>query len=149
MRREGCLASPATKPDALAFSIAAPLSVRTADVADFARRRSGGADFVNKVIFIGGGETARIGCAELITWPIGMGRAHREAGRCSVKFTAPDSLTRYRVMAVVQTAGKPFRQREERSSEQPVMLERRCHVRHLVQLSVAAVLHNTTDHAVK
>ncbi len=71
-----------------------------------------------------------------------------EAGHVSAKFTAPDSLTRYRVIAVVQTARDQFGSAESAFEiNKPVMLEpampRFANVGD--QLMLRAVLHNTTD----
>ena len=71
-------------------------------------------------------------------------------GRVAAKFTAPDSLTRYRLIAVVQTARNQFGSTESAFEvNKPVMLEpslpRFANVGD--KLILRGVLHNTTDHA--
>ncbi len=106
--------------------------------------------FGNKGYLIGGGgedgEALRKNFVACAFWN-GTLRTDAE-GRIAAKFTAPDSLTRYRVIAVVQTAKNQFGSTESAFAvNKPAMLEpalpRFANVGD--KLILRGVLHNTTD----
>ena len=109
--------------------------------------------FGNKGYLVGGGgddarSAMRKNFAACALWS-GSLRSDAE-GRVAAKFPAPDSLTRYRVIAVVQTAADQFGSAEsDFEVSKPVMIEpalpRFANVGD--QLSLRAVLHNLTDAA--
>lgn len=107
--------------------------------------------FGNKGYLIGGGgedenDLFRKNFVACALWNSSL-RTNAE-GRISAKFTAPDSLTRYRVMAVVQTARDQFGSADSAFEvNKPVMIEpslpRFANVGD--QITLRAVLHNLTD----
>ena len=106
--------------------------------------------FGNKGYLVGGGgedsESLRKNFVACAFW---NGSIKTDAdGRIAAKFAAPDSLTRYRVIAVVQTARNQFGSAESAFEvNKPVMLEpalpRFANVGD--KLILRGVLHNTTD----
>ncbi len=106
-------------------------------------------DFANKGYLIGGGgddQSVRKNFLACAFWHATL--KTNALGKLLTKFTAPDSLTRYRVMAVVQTAKDQFGSGEGAFEvNKPVMLEpalpRFANVGD--KLALRAVLHNTTD----
>jgi uncharacterized protein YfaS (alpha-2-macroglobulin family) len=107
-------------------------------------------DFGNKGYLVGGGgdeiNNVRKNFLACAFWNATL--RTDAAGRALASFTAPDSLTRYRVMAVVQTARDQFGMRDSAFEvNKPVMLEpalpRFANVGD--HLALRAVLHNTTD----
>jgi len=107
-------------------------------------------DFSNKGYLIGGGGDGDDGMRKNFLacafWAATLSTdAH---GKLSARFTAPDSLTRYRVIGVVQTKRDQFGSGESAFEiNKPVMLQpslpRFANVGDA--LSLRAVLHNTTD----
>ncbi|HYR57085.1 MAG TPA: MG2 domain-containing protein, partial [Chthoniobacteraceae bacterium] len=106
--------------------------------------------FENKGYMIGGGgdlgEAFRKNFVTCALWNANL--RTDENGRCAAKFTAPDSLTRYRVIAVVQTKDDAFGAGESAFEvNKPVMLEpalpRFANIGD--KLTLRAVLHNLTD----
>lgn len=108
-----------------------------------------GRDFANKGYIIGGGGDDQGLRKNFLACAFWHATLKTDAlGKLLAKFTAPDSLTRYRVMAVVQTAKDQFGSGEGAFEvNKPVMLEpalpRFANVGD--KLSLRAVLHNTTD----
>jgi len=106
-------------------------------------------DFGNKGYLIGGGgddQGVRKNFLACAFWHATL--KTNALGKIISKFTAPDSLTRYRVMAVTQTAKDQFGGGESAFEvNKPVMLEpslpRFANVGD--KLALRAVLHNTTD----
>jgi uncharacterized protein YfaS (alpha-2-macroglobulin family) len=107
-------------------------------------------DFGNKGYLIGGGgddlNNMRKNFLACAFWNATL--RTDAAGKALASFTAPDSLTRYRVMAVVQTARDQFGRADSAFEvNKPVMLEpalpRFANVGDRIVLR--AVLHNTTD----
>ena len=106
----------------------------------------------NKGYLIGGGgesgDTMRKNFLACAFWNAAL--RTDEAGRIATTFTAPDSLTRYRVIAVAQTARDQFGSAESAFEvNKPLMLEpslpRFANVGD--RLLLRAVLHNMTDFA--
>lgn len=106
--------------------------------------------FENKGYMIGGGgdlgEAFRKNFVTCALWNANL--RTDENGRVMAKFTAPDSLTRYRVIAVVQTKDDAFGAGESAFEvNKPVMLEpalpRFANLSD--KLTIRAVLHNLTD----
>lgn len=106
-------------------------------------------DFANKGYLIGGGGDDQGLRKNFLACAFWHATLKTDAlGKLLAKFTAPDSLTRYRVMAVVQTAKDQFGSGESAFEvNKPVMLEpalpRFANVSD--KLTLRAVLHNTTD----
>ena len=106
--------------------------------------------FENKGYVIGGGgDLGEAFRKNFVTCALWNANLHTdENGRASATFTAPDSLTRYRVIAVVQTKEDAFGAGESAFEvNKPVMLEpalpRFANIGD--KLSLRAVLHNLTD----
>ncbi len=106
--------------------------------------------FGNKGYLVGGGgedsESLRKNFVVCAFWNGSL--KSDDEGRIAAKFTAPDSLTRYRLIAVVQTARNQFGSAESAFEvNKPVMLEpslpRFANVGD--KLVLRGVLHNTTD----
>lgn len=110
-----------------------------------------GRGFANKGYLVGGGgeEAADAMRKNFVACALWSGSLRTDAeGRVTANFTAPDSLTRYRVMAVVQTTRDQFGNAESAFEvNKPVMLEpalpRFANVGDKIVLR--AVLHNMTD----
>ncbi len=110
-----------------------------------------GRGFANKGYLVGGGgeEAADAMRKNFIACALWNGSLRTDdEGRVTAKFIAPDSLTRYRVMAVVQTERDQFGNAESAFEiNKPVMLEpalpRFANVGDKIVLR--AVLHNMTD----
>jgi uncharacterized protein YfaS (alpha-2-macroglobulin family) len=106
-------------------------------------------DFANKGYLIGGGGEMPQIRKNFLACAFWNATLRTDAkGKLAASFTAPDSLTRYRVMAVVQTARDQFGSAESSFEvNKPVMLEpalpRFANVGD--KLALRAVLHNTTD----
>lgn len=107
-------------------------------------------DFENKGYLIGGGgddsNNLRKNFLTCAFWNAVM--KTDATGKIQANFTAPDSLTRYRIMAVVQTAKDQFGKGESAFEvSKPVMLEpalpRFANVSD--KMALRAVVHNTTD----
>ncbi len=106
-------------------------------------------EFENKGYLIGGGgddQQVRKNFLACAFWSASM--KTNVMGKLAATFTAPDSLTRYRVMAVVQTAKDQFGHGEGAFEvNKPVMIEpalpRFANVSD--KIALRAVLHNTTD----
>jgi uncharacterized protein YfaS (alpha-2-macroglobulin family) len=139
-------------PDPLAFfNEPRSLSVSTAlTLPELLSEDPAERDFENKGYLIGGGGEDTMNLRKNFL-PCAFWNATLRsdaAGKALASFTAPDSLTRYRVMAVVQTAKDQFGSGESAFEvNKPVMLEpalpRFANVGD--KLAIRAVLHNTTD----
>lgn len=139
-------------PDPLAFfNKPLPLSVSTSlTLPSLLREDPEEKQFENKGYMIGGGgdlgDAFRKNFVTCALWSANL--RTDENGRTSSTFTAPDSLTRYRVIAVVQTQDDAFGAGESAFEvNKPVMLEpampRFANIGD--KLSLRAVLHNLTD----
>jgi uncharacterized protein YfaS (alpha-2-macroglobulin family) len=139
-------------PDPLAFfNEPRSLSVSTAlTLPELLSEDPAERDFENKGYLIGGGGEDTMNLRKNFL-PCAFWNATLRsdaAGKALASFIAPDSLTRYRVMAVVQTAKDQFGSGESAFEvNKPVMLEpalpRFANVGD--KLAIRAVLHNTTD----
>jgi uncharacterized protein YfaS (alpha-2-macroglobulin family) len=137
-------------PDPLAFfNRSRPLLVSTAlTLASLLNEDPEHRDFANKGYLIGGGgdeQALRKNFLACAFWHASM--KTDAVGRLAAKFTAPDSLTRYRVMAVVHTAGEQFGSAAaDFEVNKPVMLApalpRFANVGD--RIALRAVAHNTT-----
>ncbi|MBM3880631.1 MAG: hypothetical protein FJ387_13090 [Verrucomicrobia bacterium] len=102
----------------------------------------------NKGFLVGGGGVARVRAnfLSLAYWNAGL--VTDEEGRIRASFLAPDNLTRYRVMAVVHTAGQQFGHAAATFAvNKPLMLEPALPPFAYLgdRLTARAVLHNRTD----
>jgi uncharacterized protein YfaS (alpha-2-macroglobulin family) len=133
------------------FNKPLPLSVTTSlTLPSLLREDPSEKSFENKGYMIGGGgdlgEAFRKNFVTCALWSANL--KTDENGRVVSKFTAPDSLTRYRVIAVVQTKDDAFGAGESAFEvSKPVMLEpalpRFANIGD--KLALRAVLHNLTD----
>jgi len=141
-----------TTPDPLTFfNEPRPLMVSTAlTLPSLLKEDPEGRAFGNKGYLVGGGgedlNQLRKNFLACAFWNATL--KTDATGKLDASFTAPDSLTRYRVMAVVQTAKDQFGNAESAFEvNKPVMLEpslpRFANVGD--KISLRAVLHNTTD----
>ncbi len=139
-------------PDPLAyFNKPLPLAVTTSlTLPTLLREDPEEKSFENKGYVIGGGgdlgDAFRKNFVTCALWNANL--RTDENGRVSASFTAPDSLTRYRVIAVVQTQDDSFGAGESAFEvNKPVMLEpalpRFANIGD--KLALRAVLHNLTD----
>ena len=139
-------------PDPLTFFMKPlPLAVTTSlTLPSLLREDPDEKSFDNKGYVIGGGgdlgDAFRKNFVTCALWNANL--RTDENGRVSAKFTAPDSLTRYRVIAVVQTQDDAFGAGESAFEvNKPVMIEpalpRFANIGD--QLKLRAVLHNLTD----
>jgi uncharacterized protein YfaS (alpha-2-macroglobulin family) len=140
-------------PDPLAFfHRAIPLGVTTAlTIPTLLNEDPAHRDFVNKGYVIGGGgedfgDRMRKNFITCAYWNANL--RTDAAGRVTATFPAPDSLTRYRIVAVVQTAADEFGSAESAFEiAKPVMLEpalpRFANIGD--RLALRGVLHNQTD----
>ncbi len=139
-------------PDPLAFFMKPlPLSVTTSlTLPSLLREDPDEKSFDNKGYMIGGGgdfgDAFRKNFVTCALWSANL--RTDENGRVAAKFIAPDSLTRYRVIAVVQTQDDAFGAGESAFEvNKPVMIEpalpRFANIGD--QLKLRAVLHNLTD----
>ncbi|MGB8166302.1 MAG: MG2 domain-containing protein [Chthoniobacteraceae bacterium] len=139
-------------PDPLAFfNKPLPLTVSTSlTLPSLLREDPEEKQFENKGYMIGGGgdlgEAFRKNFVTCALWNANL--RTDENGKAAATFTAPDSLTRYRVIAVVQTKQDAFGAGESAFEvNKPVMLEpalpRFANIGD--KLALRAVLHNLTD----
>ena len=139
-------------PDPLAFfNQTLPLAVTTSlTLPTLLREDPEEKSFENKGYVIGGGgdlgDAFRKNFVTCALWNANL--RTDENGRVAASFTAPDSLTRYRVIAVVQTQDDSFGAGESAFEvNKPVMLEpalpRFANIGD--KLALRAVLHNLTD----
>jgi alpha-2-macroglobulin len=139
-------------PDPLTFfNEPRPLTVSTAlTLPSLLNENPEERDFANKGYLVGGGgddaNRVRKNFLACAYWHATL--RSDPAGKFASTFTAPDSLTRYRIMAVVQTKNDQFGNAESAFEvNKPVMLEpslpRFANVGD--RIALRAVLHNTTD----
>jgi uncharacterized protein YfaS (alpha-2-macroglobulin family) len=139
-------------PDPLTFFMKPlPLSVTTSlTLPSLLREDPDEKSYDNKGYMVGGGgdlgDAFRKNFVTCALWNANL--VTDENGRVSATFTAPDSLTRYRVIAVVQTKDDAFGAGESAFEvNKPVMIEpalpRFANIGD--QLDLRAVLHNLTD----